>query len=124
MLGDADLMAFVSTTDLARARAFYESALGLTHLEDNPVASVFDAHGTTLRVTLVEVLAAAPFTVLGWQVADMGASIDALTGHGVTFERFEGMGQDEKGVWTTPGGDLVAWFRDPDGNLLSLTQFR
>ena len=117
-----DLVAFVHVTDLTRARAFYDGVLGLTLTEDTPIALVFDAHGTTLRVTLVEGHMPLAGTTLGWQVDDIAVSIGALTARGVEFTRYEGMEQDDLGVWNTPGGDQVAWFPDPDGNTLSLTQ--
>ena len=122
MLASADLVAFAATTDLARARSFYEGRLGLAVIDDSPIAVVFDANGTVLRVTLVGELVSAPYTVLGWEVADVGAVIDGLSAAGVEFARFDGMDQDERGVWTAPGGDRIAWFKDPDGNLLSLGQ--
>ena len=120
MLKDASLVAFVATTDLARARAFYETVLGLEVVEADDFAVVVDVHGTTLRVTAVPERAPAAYTVLGWQVDDLEAEVDELVGRGVTFLRFEGMDQDDRGIWTTPGGVGVAWFSDPDGNTLSL----
>jgi catechol 2,3-dioxygenase-like lactoylglutathione lyase family enzyme len=123
-LGKADLVAFVATTDLGRARSYYEGSLGLQCIDESPFATVFDANGTTLRVTLVPELAPAGYTVAGWRVDNIAAYVEALDGRGVTFERFDGMDQDDSGVWTTPGGDKVAWFKDPDGNMLSLTQLR
>lgn len=115
-------MAFVATASPEAARAFYEGTLGLTLMADEPVAIVFDAGGTTLRVAKVGSVAPAPYTVLGWTVPDIGAAVAALSERGVTLERFAGMDQDDTGVWTSPGGGRVAWFKDPDGNLLSLTQ--
>jgi catechol 2,3-dioxygenase-like lactoylglutathione lyase family enzyme len=122
MLGSQDLVAFVAVTDLARARAFYEGILGLTLVDDTPIAIVFDAHGTTLRVTLVDQLQPPAYTVLGWRVDDIAACIGELVARGVSFNRYDGMDQDELGVWTPPGGAQVAWFYDPEGNNLSLTQ--
>ena len=122
-LAGADLMAFAATTDLAAARAFYERALGLPMTGQSPIACTFDAGGTTLRVVLVEKPTIAPYTVLGWTVGDIGGTVRELTGRGVDFERFEGVEQDELGIWDAPGGSRVAWFKDPDGNTLSLTQF-
>ena len=122
MLDRSDLVAFVSTTDLERARQFYEGVLGLRVVDANPVALVVDAHGTSLRITQVDELHPQPFTVLGWKVADMVATIDALCEQGVHFNVYDGMPQDELGIWTTPDGSTVAWFTDPDGNTLSLTQ--
>jgi catechol 2,3-dioxygenase-like lactoylglutathione lyase family enzyme len=122
VLGKADLVAFVATTDLGRARAFYAETLGLTLVDENPSACVFDANGTSLRVTAAPELEPAGYTVLGWLVDDISSAVRELVAREVEPKRFEGMDQDEQGVWTTPGGDKVAWFADPDGNLLSLTQ--
>jgi catechol 2,3-dioxygenase-like lactoylglutathione lyase family enzyme len=124
MLESADLVAFAPTTDLARAKAFYRDVLGLEVRDDGPMACVFQGHGGTLRVTLVEQLTAAPYTILGWVVSDLTGTVRGLEARGVEFERYEGFGQDDLGIWTAPGGDLVAWFKDPDGNTLSLTQPR
>jgi catechol 2,3-dioxygenase-like lactoylglutathione lyase family enzyme len=115
-------MAFVATLDAPRARRFYGETLGLRLLGDEPYALVFDAHGTTLRVQKVQALAPPRHTVLGWQVPDVGAAVGALAARGVAFEQYGMPGQDERGVWTAPGGAKVAWFKDPDGNLLSLTE--
>jgi len=124
MLGSSDVIAFAPATDLHRARVFYEQALGLPLLEQNDFACVFDANGTMLRVAAVTDAPRAGHTVLGWRVTDIAAAVRGLTAKGVVFIRYEGMDQDETGVWTTPGGEQVAWFPDPDGNVLSLTQFR
>jgi catechol 2,3-dioxygenase-like lactoylglutathione lyase family enzyme len=122
-LAGADLMAFAATTDLAAARAFYERGLGLALSGQSPIAITFDCEGTTLRVVLVEQAVVAPYTVLGWTVSDIAATVRDITGRGVDFERFDGVEQDELGIWSAPGGASVAWFKDPDGNVLSLTQF-
>lgn len=119
----SELIAFMPTTDLAAARVFYEQGLGLPIAGESPIACTFDANGTTLRVIVVEQIPPAPYTVLGWNVADIEASIRELTSRGVAFERFDGVDHDELGVWRSPGGARVAWFKDPDGNTLSLTQF-
>jgi len=89
-----------------------------------PFALVFDANGTMLRVQKVRALPPAAFTILGWEVRDLRRTIKGLHKNGVRFERYEGLPQDELGIWTTPDGSKVAWFRDPDGNILSLTEFR
>jgi catechol 2,3-dioxygenase-like lactoylglutathione lyase family enzyme len=122
MLGSSDLVAFVSATDLSRAREFYGRVLGLRVVERNDFACVFDANGTMLRVTVVSEVAHPGYTVLGWRVADIEVAIRELTANGVTFTRYDNMNQDHSGVWTTPGGDKVAWFTDPDGNNLSITE--
>jgi len=123
MLADSDPMAFVATARPAAARTFYEDTLGLRLLADDPYAIVFDLHGTTFRVQKVEALAPHPFTALGWKVRDIAATIGDLERRGVRFEHYPGLPQDERGVWTTPDGRAkVAWFKDPDGNTLSLTE--
>lgn len=123
MLGSAKLMAFIATTDARRAKAFYGDVLGLRLVSDEEFALVFDAQGTMLRVQKTDKVTPHPFTALGWEVPDIAASIRALTARHVKFERFPGMGQDDLGIWTTPGGSKVAWFKDPEGHVLSLTQF-
>jgi catechol 2,3-dioxygenase-like lactoylglutathione lyase family enzyme len=115
-------MAFVATTNAATARRFYADVLGLPLVEDNPFALVFDVNGTMLRVQKVERIEPPPFTVLGWQVDDIDASVDALRARGVSFVEYPGMHQDERRIWQAPGGARIAWFKDPDGNTLSLSQ--
>jgi catechol 2,3-dioxygenase-like lactoylglutathione lyase family enzyme len=123
MLADAAFIGFIPARDLAIARAFYAGTLGLRVVDDTPFALVLDAGGTMLRVTLAPEPAARPFTIAGWRVPDIDAAVRALAGRGVEFTRYDGMAQDDLGIWTTPGGDGVAWFTDPDGNTLSLTAF-
>jgi catechol 2,3-dioxygenase-like lactoylglutathione lyase family enzyme len=125
ILGDSKLVAFVPTTDPAKSREFYQSILGLTLIADQaPFALVFDANGTMLRVTTVAEHHPAPFTVLGWEVASIETTVQQLTDAGVVFLRYPGMNDsDPLGIWTAPGGARIAWFHDPDGNVLSLTQF-
>ncbi len=123
MLGKQTLVAFVATTDAARARAFYEDTLGLSLVSSDPFALVFDAHGTTIRVQKVAAFQPQPFTALGWTVDDINAVVAALSQKDVTCERFPGMNQDAHGIWASPSGARVAWFKDPDGNVLSLTEF-
>jgi catechol 2,3-dioxygenase-like lactoylglutathione lyase family enzyme len=124
MLERSALIGFVGVSDLDRARRFYGDTLGLPITDESPFALVADANGTMLRLTAVEQPAAAPYTVLGWDVADIGSMIDQLTARGVQFTRYEGMVQDERGIWTAPGGAKIAWLLDPDGNNLSLTEFK
>jgi catechol 2,3-dioxygenase-like lactoylglutathione lyase family enzyme len=121
MLSTHDLVAFVPTTDLDRAADFYGARLGLERLGDTPIARIFDANGTRLRLTLVDELTPAAYTILGWSVPDVEGTVRQLEERGVQFARFPGMDQDASGIWTSPGGDRVAWFKDPDGNVLSLT---
>ena len=123
MLGSAGLIAFVASSDLDRSAAFYRDALGLALVEQSEYACVFEANGRMLRVTAVPEVVRADYTVLGWQVPDIRAAVRGLKAAGVAFRRYEGMGQDADDVWAAPGGDLVAWFADPDGHNLSLTQF-
>ena len=122
MLSDAPLIAFVATTDLDRSHAFYGGVLGLRRIEAGPFANAYDADGTSLRVTRVDPHAGASYTVLGWSVGDVHARVEALARRGVAFKRYAGIDQDDAGVWTAPSGARVAWFEDPDGNVLSLTE--
>lgn len=122
MLASCDLVAFVPTVDPDRARSFYHETLGLPLVSESPVASVFQARNALLRVTAVERIEHRPYTVVGWHVADIAAAIRSLAGRGVTFARYEGIEQDDLGVWRAPDGTRIAWFLDPDGNTLSLTQ--
>jgi len=117
------LCAFIATTDPARAKAFYRDQLGL-HLvrEELPFALVFDANGTMLRVQVVRELTSAGYTVLGWEVPDIAATAKRLEEAGVKMEHFEGVPQDELGIWTSPSGARVAWFKDPEGHILSIAQ--
>ncbi len=123
MLQQSKLIAFVGSQNPAKARDFYAGVLGLTLVDDEAFALVFDAHGTMLRVSKVPTHTPANFTVLGWQVPDIAAAVRALTERGVAFERYDGFQQDDLGVQRFPDGTQVAWFKDPDGNTLSLTQF-
>lgn len=124
MDSNAEVMAFVGTTDPEAARRFYSEVLGLELIEDSPFALVYLTGGRTLRVQKMrEPFVVFPGTVLGWKVADIAAEIAALAAKGVTFTRFDGLPQDHAGVWTSPDGNRIAWFRDPEGNNLSLTQF-
>lgn len=122
MLAESDLIAFVGVKDLPRARAFYQDVLGLPLLGEEETALRFDANGTTLRVSEVPEPARARYTVLGWEVADLVAAVRGLSDAGIAFQRYEGFVQDDLAVWTAPDGTRVAWFEDPDGNLLSLSQ--
>lgn len=116
-------MAFSATADAARALRFYRDQLGLELLSDEPFALVFNAGGTMLRVQKVSEVRPAQYTTLGWQVSDIAATVSQLQAAGVTVERYGFPGQDERGIWTSPGGAKVAWFKDPDGNTLSITEF-
>ena len=125
ILGASKLVAFVPTIQPEAARKFYESVLGLKLVADEaPFALVFDANGTMLRVTTVQEHHPDPFTVLGWEVVSIEESVQRLTAVGVVFLRFPGMNDaDPLGIWKAPSGAQIAWFHDPDGNVLSVTQF-
>jgi catechol 2,3-dioxygenase-like lactoylglutathione lyase family enzyme len=122
MLENQRVMAFVATRDGVRARAFYEGTLGLKVVSDDDFALALEAHGTQLRVQKVGSFTPQPFTALGWEVSNIDAVVESLRKRGVTFETYEGLEQDVRGVWRAPSGARVAWFKDPDGNTLSLTQ--
>jgi catechol 2,3-dioxygenase-like lactoylglutathione lyase family enzyme len=122
MLDTAKLMAFIPTRDADRARPFYETALALRFLSDDGFALNFETAGLMLRVVRVGDFSPHSFTILGWTVPNIDAAIADLTSRGVQFLRIQGMQQDPTGVWTAPGGAKVAWFKDPDGNTLSISQ--
>jgi catechol 2,3-dioxygenase-like lactoylglutathione lyase family enzyme len=124
MLGSHKIMAFAPTLDANKARPFYEGILGLRVLSQDNFALALDAHGIMLRVTNVPpTFKPQQFTILGWQVPDVAKAVSALKKKGVRFESYGLPAQDAEGIWTAPGGAKIAWFKDPDGNTLSLTQF-
>jgi catechol 2,3-dioxygenase-like lactoylglutathione lyase family enzyme len=122
MLRSQKIVAFVPTTDSGKARAFYEGVLGLTFLKDDGFAMVLDANGIMIRVAKVPDFKPAQFTILGWQVEGIEKVVRELQEKGVHFEIFGFFKQDELGIWTAPTGDKVAWFKDPDGNILSVSE--
>jgi catechol 2,3-dioxygenase-like lactoylglutathione lyase family enzyme len=122
MLRNEKLVAFVPIRDADRARAFYRDTLGLRLVSEDRFALAFDIDGTPLRATLAGEFQPQRFTVLGWEVTDAAAMARRLSAAGVHFERYPGIEQDELGLWSAPSGPRVAWFRDPDGNVLSITQ--
>jgi catechol 2,3-dioxygenase-like lactoylglutathione lyase family enzyme len=124
MLSDKKLKAFLPTLDYGKAKQFFVDILGLTLLSEDKFALEVNANGTHLRITKVEKLIPHPFTVLGWDVDDIDACVRSLKPKGIVFERYEFLGQDDLNIWTAPGGSKVAWFKDPDGNLLSLSQIK
>jgi catechol 2,3-dioxygenase-like lactoylglutathione lyase family enzyme len=121
MIGKSTLTAFLATSDPKRAKTFYSKTLGLRLVEDDQFALVFDAAGVPLRIQKVDAVHPHPFTSLGWQVRGIRRVVTGLTKRGVVFERYSFMDQDDQGVWLAPSGTRVAWFKDPDGNLLSLS---
>jgi catechol 2,3-dioxygenase-like lactoylglutathione lyase family enzyme len=122
MLGSNRIVAFVPTRDSAKARTFYEGVLGLKFIEDDGFALVLEGNGTKVRVAKVPEYKPAQFTILGWEVLGIGNVVADLMKKGVRFEQFGLPDQDEQGIWSAPGGAKVAWFKDPDGNILSLAQ--
>jgi catechol 2,3-dioxygenase-like lactoylglutathione lyase family enzyme len=123
MLEGAQFIGFIPVAEMALARAFYVSTLELPVIDDSPFALVVETGGTSVRITPVGEFTPHPFTIAGWDVDDIDATITVLVDRGVIFNRYDGMEQRANGVWEAPGGDLVAWFKDPDGNTLSLTEF-
>lgn len=122
-LNSAKPTVFLATANVEAARAFYEGTLGLSLEVDDPYALVYQLAGTELRLSKVPNHTPLPFTVLDWQVPSVTDAHSALAANGVEFTIFDGMGQDEKGIWTSPdGGARILWFKDPDGNVLSVSE--
>jgi catechol 2,3-dioxygenase-like lactoylglutathione lyase family enzyme len=121
MLKSSKIKAFVSTTQPDKAREFYSVKLGLKLLSEDTYGLEFEANGAHLRISFVEKLTPQPFTVLGWDTSDIVSTIKFLIENGITFERYTFIEQDDSCIWTAPGGTRVAWFKDPDGNLLSIS---
>jgi catechol 2,3-dioxygenase-like lactoylglutathione lyase family enzyme len=123
MLSNHKIVALVPISDGDKARSFYVDKLGLKFLSDDGFAIVLDANGNKVRLTKMKEVKPQPFTVLGWETADIAADVRKLQANEVSFERFgDFMKEDELGIWTAPDGTKVAWFKDPDGNILSLSQ--
>jgi len=122
MLSSNKIVGLVPITDAARSKTFYADKLGLNFISEDPFALVFDANGNVLRLTKMKEFTPQRFTILGWEVPDIEAAVRQLMANGVKFERYEFVKQDELGIWTAPGGTRVAWFLDPDGNNLSVSQ--
>ena len=122
MLKSRPIVAFVATTDPKRAKRFYAKTLGLRLVSEDGFALAFDAGGTMLRVAIVKTLQPAGHTILGWIVPDIAKAVRGLVTRGAIFQRYEGMPQDDLGIWSSPSGARVAWFTDPDRNTLSLTE--
>ena len=123
MLNDDEIIVFLATANPQRSKLFYEETLGLEFLSEEPFALVFKVNGKMLRIFKVKELQPAPHTVLGWAIEDIESKIDELCAKGVEFQRFDGFEQDDRGIWVSPSGARIAWFHDPEGNSLSLTQF-
>ncbi len=122
MLAESTLCAFIPALDAAKAKQFYQEILGLSLIAEDGFALQFESNCTPVRVTPVREFTPHPFTVLGWQVKGIEKIVKGLTEKGVLFEKYSFIEQDENFIWTAPGGTKVAWFKDPDGNLLSLSE--
>ncbi|HTY88151.1 MAG TPA: VOC family protein [Candidatus Acidoferrum sp.] len=114
---------FLATANAERSRAFYERVLGLAFVADEPPALVFRVGDSMLRIQKVDRVHSAPYTALGWAVSNIRRTVRDLRAAGVAFQHYEGLEQDDDGIWHAPSGAFVAWFQDPDGHVLSLTQF-
>ena len=119
---DSTLIGFIPTADADRARAFYADLLKLEFVGDDGFAVVFRSGANMLRIARVERVTPAPYTILGWEVPDLRATVQELAGAGIEFLRYGFLEQEPSGIWVTPSGSMVAWFADPDGNILSLSQ--
>jgi catechol 2,3-dioxygenase-like lactoylglutathione lyase family enzyme len=124
MLASSKIIGFVPTKDSVKARGFYEGILQFQFVSDDMFALVMKAGETVLRVGKVQDFTPAPYTVLGWEVSNIEEVAKWLQKRGVTLEKFPFVQDKELGIWTTPDGDKVAWFRDPDGNVLSVSQHK
>jgi len=122
MLAACKLIGFVPTNDSRRSREFYEEKLGFRFVSDDEFALVMQAGESMIRIAKAGTFTPARYTVMGWEVADIEAMVKWLNGRGVMFEKYPFVQDHELGIWTTPNGDKVAWFKDPDGNVLSLSQ--
>ena len=124
MLASGKLVGFVPTKNSTKAREFYEGKLGFQFVSDDQFALVMLAGKSMIRIAKTKDFQPAQYTVMGWEVADVEAMVKWLNGRGVTFEKYPFVKDQESGIWTTPNGDKVAWFKDPDGNVLSLSQHK
>jgi len=122
MLVEEKLKTFIPTVKPQEAKVFYRDTLGLKFLGGDDYGMEFDSGGTLLRVATVRELKPHEFTVLGWNVKNIETEIRALNNKGVVFEKFDFLQQDELCIWTSPNNSKVAWFKDPDGNILSVSQ--
>ena len=122
MLTQGRIVGFVQVTDREKAKRFYVDVLGLKFISEDPFALVVDSNGIRIRIGELPDVKPAHFTVLGWEVPDINEAVSDLKSRGVQFEQYGFNGQDERGIWTAPGGDKVAWFKDPAGNVLSVSQ--
>ena len=122
MLASMNMMGFILTKDYEKSRAFYEGKLGFEFESLDQFALVMQAGKSMIRIVKVPTFTPLQSTVLGWQVGDIEAIVDWLTKRGVVFEKYPFVQDKERGIWSTPDGSKVAWFKDPDGNVLSVSQ--
>jgi len=122
MIPGSRIVGFIPTQNAERALDFYQTVLGLQFISDDSFAIVLDSNGTMIRLVRVESFTPAPYTILGWQVEDIGITVKELIAKGLVFERYSFLQQSDDGIWTTPEGAKVAWFHDSDGNTLSISQ--
>ncbi len=122
MTPDSKIIGFIPTRDADRALNFYRDLLGLRFLSDDPFAIVLESNGTMVRLVRIEEFTPAPYTILGWEIEDLGSTVKELSAKGLAFLRYSFLQQSEDGIWTAPNGAKIAWFHDPDGNTLSLSQ--
>lgn len=123
MLEHPKITAFIPTTKPGQSKQFYQDSLGLKLVSEDEYALEFHGNGTILRITTVPTFEPYPFTVLGFKIENIESQVESLVSKGIKFERFEFMNQDAHGIWTSPSKAKVAWFKDPDGNLVSLTEY-
>lgn len=122
-LATAQSVAFVQVTDRARGVAFYRDTLGMSHSSADDFGDAFDFGSGQMRLTALPDWKAGAHPVIGWEVADIGAAVAALKAKGIAMTIYEGMGMDANGIWHAPDGHAsLAWFADPDGNCLMLSQ--
>lgn len=122
MTSDSKIIGFIPTRDVDNALNFYRDILGLHFVSDDAFAIVMDSNGITVRLVRIEEFTPAPYTILGWQVEDIESTVKQLAAKGLTFQRYSFLDQNKDGIWTAPSGAKIAWFHDPDGNTLSLSQ--
>lgn len=123
MISEPTITAFLPTVKLEESKVFYSNTLGLKFISEDPYALEFEGNGVRLRITVVEALRPQPFTVLGFRIENIEIQVKSLQQKGVEFERYDGLNQDGLGIWTSPSKAKIAWFKDPDGNLISLTAY-
>jgi catechol 2,3-dioxygenase-like lactoylglutathione lyase family enzyme len=122
MLATQKIVGFIPTTNFEQAKSFYVGRLGLGYRSEDSFALELDANGIRVRIAKIPDFKPAAFTIFGWEVQDIHQVVTGLNNKGIVFERYDFLEQDAAGIWTAPGGDKVAWFKDPDGNILSLSE--